>query len=83
MTPPTIFLINPDGTKEPVFTSEANKSADQHEFTVWSDGTLTIEDWRFQYDLDMTRDHVKLTKNQARALRNFLTSAGARLFLDS
>ncbi|HEY7415052.1 MAG TPA: hypothetical protein VH593_07655 [Ktedonobacteraceae bacterium] len=54
----------------------------KYEFICWSDGSLTVEDWRYQFTQDNTLDHVALPANVVRTLRKFMNVERVVKFLE-
>jgi hypothetical protein len=44
----------------------------EHTAVLWQDGHVSIEHWEYSYTFDPVLDHVRLTGDQARQLRDFL-----------
>lgn len=60
---------------ETAISSIAREQTETHEFILWEDGSLTIEDLMYQYDFNPRTDHTQLDLDGKLRLFAFLKTS--------
>jgi hypothetical protein len=55
---------------------------EDHDISLWENGSLTITDWRFDHYQESQYDHCTIPIETVQALRKLLNSPQARVILD-